>query len=485
MEPPPRSCMEGSTAWVTARTPRRLTPSTTSHMSSSVAVNQPKRSVPALLTTISSGPTASAAAATPARAEPASATSISTAAPSSSPATSRAPARSRSAIATRAPSAARRRAVAAPMPDAPPVTGAGLPSSRMRRAPYSLPRREPGGARDDHRRDGRARVRAGFAAGTGRGAGGDRVARGRARGGGGRAGARARPRRQLRGAGQPRGGRALAGRRPLGAVPQPVREPGHAAARSLARPAADRRDGPAGGGSGRPGHADAGSAPGLGRPAGGGDGARRRAGRLRTAHGERPIAERARSRAGRGRADLRRLARRQARSGRPAGPRGGAPMRGRRTAGDVAHRGVADRPDDLDQRPLQDPRRRARHRAARPAVGGPVVVLAGGTGGARLARGMLDVVGEDLVVVANTADDVEIYGAHVSPDPDLVLYWLADRIDERGWGLRDDTFHVMDGLRELGVDVWFNLGDRDLAVGLRRRELLAAGTRLTERCAGA
>ena len=113
-------------------------------------------------------------------------------------------------------------------------------------------------------------------------------------------------------------------------------------------------------------------------------------------------------------------------------------------------------------------------------MGGPVVVLAGGTGGARLARGMLDVVGEDLVVVANTADDVEIYGAHVSPDPDLVLYWLADRIDERGWGLRDDTFHVMDGLRELGVDVWFNLGDRDLAVGLRRRELLAAGTRLTE-----
>ncbi|TML27259.1 MAG: 2-phospho-L-lactate transferase [Actinobacteria bacterium] len=113
-------------------------------------------------------------------------------------------------------------------------------------------------------------------------------------------------------------------------------------------------------------------------------------------------------------------------------------------------------------------------------MGGPVVVLAGGTGGARLARGMLDVVSGDLVVVANTADDVEIYGAHVSPDPDLVLYWLADRIDERGWGLRDDTFGVMDGLRELGVDVWFNLGDRDLAVGLRRRELLAAGTRLTE-----
>jgi LPPG:FO 2-phospho-L-lactate transferase len=109
-----------------------------------------------------------------------------------------------------------------------------------------------------------------------------------------------------------------------------------------------------------------------------------------------------------------------------------------------------------------------------------VVVLAGGTGGAKLARGMLDVVGDDLVVVANTGDDIEIYGAYVSPDPDLCAFWLADRIDERGWGLRDDTFHVMEGLRELGVDIWFNLGDRDLAVGLRRAERMAGGARLTE-----
>jgi LPPG:FO 2-phospho-L-lactate transferase len=101
-------------------------------------------------------------------------------------------------------------------------------------------------------------------------------------------------------------------------------------------------------------------------------------------------------------------------------------------------------------------------------MGAPVVVLAGGTGGAKLARGLLDVVGEDLVAIVNTGDDLEIYGAYVSPDPDLVSFWLADRIDARGWGLRDDTFHVMDGLRELGVDVWFNLGDRDLAVGIRR-----------------
>jgi LPPG:FO 2-phospho-L-lactate transferase len=113
--------------------------------------------------------------------------------------------------------------------------------------------------------------------------------------------------------------------------------------------------------------------------------------------------------------------------------------------------------------------------------GGPVVILAGGTGGAKLARGMLDVVGgDDLVVIANTGDDVEIYGAYVSPDPDLVTFWLADRIDERGWGLTGDTFAVMDGLRDLGVDVWFNLGDRDLAIGLERARALADGARLTD-----
>jgi LPPG:FO 2-phospho-L-lactate transferase len=103
-----------------------------------------------------------------------------------------------------------------------------------------------------------------------------------------------------------------------------------------------------------------------------------------------------------------------------------------------------------------------------------VVVLAGGTGGAKLARGMLDVVGPGcLTVIANTGDDIEIYGAHVSPDPDLVSFWLADLIDERGWGLRGDTFHVMDALRELGVDVWFNLGDRDLAWCLERARMSA------------
>ncbi len=108
-------------------------------------------------------------------------------------------------------------------------------------------------------------------------------------------------------------------------------------------------------------------------------------------------------------------------------------------------------------------------------------MLAGGTGGAKLARGMLDVVGaEELVVIANTGDDIDIYGSHVSPDPDLVSFWLADLINERGWGIEGDTFTVMDALRKLHADVWFNLGDRDLAWCLERRRMTDEGLRPTE-----
>jgi LPPG:FO 2-phospho-L-lactate transferase len=108
-----------------------------------------------------------------------------------------------------------------------------------------------------------------------------------------------------------------------------------------------------------------------------------------------------------------------------------------------------------------------------------VVLLSGGTGGAKLARGLLDAC-DDLTVVANTGDDVEVYGVHVSPDPDLVTYWLADRIDERGWGLRDDTWHVMEALEAAGRAPWFRLGDRDLAMCLVRTEALRAGRSLTD-----
>ncbi len=110
-----------------------------------------------------------------------------------------------------------------------------------------------------------------------------------------------------------------------------------------------------------------------------------------------------------------------------------------------------------------------------------VALLAGGTGGAKLGAGVQEEIGADLAVIANTADDVEVLGVHVSPDPDLVTYWLSGEIDaERGWGLRDDSFTVFERLARLGAPDWFSLSDRDLAACLYRRQFLDEGGRQTD-----
>jgi len=102
-----------------------------------------------------------------------------------------------------------------------------------------------------------------------------------------------------------------------------------------------------------------------------------------------------------------------------------------------------------------------------------VAVLAGGTGGAKLAAGLAALT--DVAVIANTGDDIEIYGVHVSPDPDLVTWWLAGIIDERGWGIAGDTFEQM----EREENPWFRLGDRDLELCRLRTDALRT-SRLTE-----
>jgi LPPG:FO 2-phospho-L-lactate transferase len=110
-----------------------------------------------------------------------------------------------------------------------------------------------------------------------------------------------------------------------------------------------------------------------------------------------------------------------------------------------------------------------------------VALLAGGTGGAKLGAGLQQELGEELSVIANTGDDVEALGVHVSPDPDLVTYWLSGEIDEeRGWGIHDDGFVVLERLGKLGAPSWFSLGDRDLATCLYRRAFLEDGGRPTE-----
>jgi LPPG:FO 2-phospho-L-lactate transferase len=94
---------------------------------------------------------------------------------------------------------------------------------------------------------------------------------------------------------------------------------------------------------------------------------------------------------------------------------------------------------------------------------------------------MQDVVGEELSVIANTGDDIETLGVHVSPDPDLITYWLSGDIDQaRGWGIKDDTFRVFERLTRFGAPHWFSLSDLDLAACLYRRDFMAEGGRLTD-----
>jgi LPPG:FO 2-phospho-L-lactate transferase len=110
-----------------------------------------------------------------------------------------------------------------------------------------------------------------------------------------------------------------------------------------------------------------------------------------------------------------------------------------------------------------------------------VVLLAGGVGGAKLAEGLATHVGDDLTIVVNTGDDLERYGLAIWPDHDTVAYTLAGLDDEvRGWGLRDETWEVMDALERLGEEPWFRLGDRDLGTHLWRTERLRMGARPTD-----
>ncbi|HEX2234788.1 MAG TPA: 2-phospho-L-lactate transferase [Actinomycetota bacterium] len=110
-----------------------------------------------------------------------------------------------------------------------------------------------------------------------------------------------------------------------------------------------------------------------------------------------------------------------------------------------------------------------------------VTALAGGVGGAKLLVGLQRVLPPgSLTAIVNTGDDATIYGIHVSPDVDIVTYWLAGIADtERGWGIAGDTFAMLEARARLGGDAWFRLGDRDLATCLYRTERLRAGETLS------
>jgi len=111
-----------------------------------------------------------------------------------------------------------------------------------------------------------------------------------------------------------------------------------------------------------------------------------------------------------------------------------------------------------------------------------LVVLTGGTGGAKLIEGIAaEIDPAELTIICNTGDDAIFHGLYVSPDIDTIIYTLAGLSDAaKGWGIKDDTFVVLEKLRRLGADTWFNLGDKDFATHITRTRLLNEGMKLSQ-----
>lgn len=111
-----------------------------------------------------------------------------------------------------------------------------------------------------------------------------------------------------------------------------------------------------------------------------------------------------------------------------------------------------------------------------------IVCLAGGVGAAKFLRGLVEVVEpERITAIVNTGDDIEMHGLHISPDLDIVMYTLAGIVDEeKGWGVRGDTFRCLEMLGRYGCETWFKLGDMDLATHILRTAWMRQGVRLSE-----
>src|ERR1700674_5531140 len=111
-----------------------------------------------------------------------------------------------------------------------------------------------------------------------------------------------------------------------------------------------------------------------------------------------------------------------------------------------------------------------------------IVVLTGGTGGAKFVEGLRQVASaQQLAFIVNTGDDLEWWGLYVSPDLDSITYAMAGLLSkERGWGVKGDTFFCLQAMGELAEPIWFHVGDRDLAIHLLRSKYLAQGKTLTE-----
>jgi LPPG:FO 2-phospho-L-lactate transferase len=111
-----------------------------------------------------------------------------------------------------------------------------------------------------------------------------------------------------------------------------------------------------------------------------------------------------------------------------------------------------------------------------------ITALAGGVGAARFLTGLTQLVKqEDITIIVNTGDDMNMFGLHISPDIDIITYTLTGIVnEEKGWGIKDDTFQCLKMLNKIGLDTWFALGDKDLATHIFRTEMLKKGYTLTQ-----
>ena len=110
-----------------------------------------------------------------------------------------------------------------------------------------------------------------------------------------------------------------------------------------------------------------------------------------------------------------------------------------------------------------------------------LAVLAGGTGSAKLVRGLARHTSEDLTVIVNVGDNISLHGLYICPDIDTILYALSGLLDTaRGWGVWGDTFHFLEQASKYDVEDWFRLGDRDLAIHIVRTEMMKKGLTLTK-----
>ncbi len=99
----------------------------------------------------------------------------------------------------------------------------------------------------------------------------------------------------------------------------------------------------------------------------------------------------------------------------------------------------------------------------------------------KIIRGLAASTSEDLYIISNVGDNIWMHGLYICPDIDTVLYGLANQLDEqKGWGVKDDTFNFLDQMKLLGEDIWFKLGDKDLSTHLKRTEMLNNGRKLSE-----